>query len=45
MRFHVNTRKNIFKVRVTNWNREVVGSPSMETFRVCLDVFPKHDLI
>ena len=42
-RFHVNTRKNFFRVRVTeHWygrHTEVVGSPSLETFKTCLGVF------
>ena len=42
-RFHINTRKNFFTVRVAeHWNglpREVVGSPSLETFKTHLDMF------
>ncbi|KFQ39608.1 hypothetical protein N332_13937, partial [Mesitornis unicolor] len=42
-RFHVNIRKNFFTVRVTeHWNRlprEVVESPSPETFKTHLDMF------
>jgi len=43
-KFHVNTRKNFFTVRVTeHWNRlprGVVGSPSLEMFKTRLDVDP-----
>ena len=42
-RFHINMRKKLFIVRVTEqWNglpREFVGSPSLETFKTCLDTF------
>jgi len=42
-RFHINIRKNFFMVSVTeHWNRlpkEILGSPSLETFKTCLDVF------
>jgi len=42
-RFHINTRKNFFTVRITEyWNRlpkDAVGSPSLETFKTFLDVF------
>ncbi|KFQ15758.1 hypothetical protein N330_07806, partial [Leptosomus discolor] len=42
-RFHVNIKKNFFAVRVTeHWNRlprEVVESPSLETFKTRLDAF------
>ena len=42
-RFHINTRKNFFMLRVTeHWNelpREVVGSFSLETFRTHLGTF------
>jgi len=42
-KFHINMRKNIFTVRVTeHWNsflREEVESPSMEIFKTNLDTF------
>jgi len=43
-KFHLNTRKNFFHLRVTeHWNRfprEAVESPSLEIFKPCLnDVF------
>ena len=41
--FHTNMRKNLFMVRVTvHWNRlpiKAVGSPSLETFKRCLEAF------
>ncbi|PKU41209.1 hypothetical protein llap_8494 [Limosa lapponica baueri] len=42
-KFHLNTQKNFFPVRVAEpWDRlprEVVESPSLETFKPHLDVF------
>ncbi|GAB0203682.1 hypothetical protein GRJ2_002833800 [Grus japonensis] len=40
-KFHLNMRKNVFTLRVTeHWNRlprEVVESPSVEILKTCLD--------
>ena len=48
-KFHTNTQKNFFMVRVTeHWNmfpKEVMESPSMETlsiFKTCLDAYLCH---
>ena len=42
--FHMHMRKKFLTLRVTgHWNRlprEVVGSPSLETFKTYLDMFP-----
>ncbi|PKU34796.1 hypothetical protein llap_14897 [Limosa lapponica baueri] len=42
-KFHLNMRRNFFTLRVAEpWNRlprEVVESPSLETFKTCLDKF------
>ena len=42
-KFQLNMRQNFFPVRVpAQWHRlprEAVESPSLETFRTCLDVF------
>ena len=42
-KFHKNTRKNLFTVRVTEqWNRlprEAVEPPSLEIFKSCLHTF------
>ena len=43
-KFHTNTRKNFFTVRVTeHWNgllREIVEFPSLEILKTHLDAFP-----
>jgi len=42
-KFHINMEKNFFTVRVMeHWNRlprEVVESPSMEIFKICLNAY------
>ena len=42
-KFHTNARKNLFNVTaIEHWNRlprEVVESPSLETFKTCLDAY------